>query len=103
MTTFTTGRWLLLALALVALAVAAPTVSAHGDETAPGDAPPDDGTADDRAAWTGAHVTDHVGAGSAGWMDSHADVPVDGMADGDHRHGTYHGHDRRPAGQGHGC
>jgi hypothetical protein len=68
MTNSKLGGWLLVALAIVGLAVAVPAVSAHGTDTAADDAPPYNGTADDWAAWMEAHVTDHMGPGSAsGW------------------------------------
>jgi hypothetical protein len=80
MTNFRIGRWLLVVLAIVGLAFTAPLVSAHGTDTAADDAPPYDGTADDRAAWMEAHMTEHMGPGSVEWMESHIGVTVDEMA-----------------------
>ena len=87
MTTFTLGRWLLVALALIGLALAVPAVSAHGNDTIADDHP-EDGTAEDWAAWMEGHMTDHMGPGSVEWMEDHMGVTVDemaeDMADGDH-------------------
>ena len=80
MTTFTLGRWLLVALAIAGLAFVAPVVSAHGTDTTADDASPYDGTAGDWAAWMEAHMTEHVGPGSVKWMESHTGVTVDEMA-----------------------
>jgi hypothetical protein len=92
MTTFTLGRWLLVALALVGLALAVPAVGAHGNDTIADDHP-DDGTAADWATWMEGHMTDHMGPGSVEWMESHVGVTVDEMADDvaddDYNHGWY--------------
>jgi hypothetical protein len=79
MTTYTIGRWLLVALAILGLALAAPAVSAHGDEPTVDDHP-DDATADEWAAWMEAHMTDHMGADGVAWMESHMGVTVEEMA-----------------------
>ena len=118
MTTLTTGRWLLVALAVVAVALAPAVVSAHGNETTAG-TPPYNGTAADWAAWMEAHMAEHMGPGAVEWMEAHMGVTVDDMAedmaDGDydnHGHGTYgpgYGHGMYGPGyggmydQGYGC
>ena len=98
MTDSRTGRWLLVALAIVGLAFTASVVSAHGDDPTGEDAPYD-GTAAEWAAWMEAHTTDHMGPGAVEWMESHMGVTLDemaqDMADGDDDHGRY--------GQGRGC
>lgn len=99
MTTVTIGRWLLVALTIVGLAFTPAVASAHGDGPATDDAPRDNGTAAEWATWMEAHMTEHMGPGAVEWMEEHMGVTVDAMArdmaDGDH--------DRRMAGQGHGC
>ena len=94
MTNYTTGRWLLVALALVGLVFAAPVVSAHGGETNGDDATADDAAAD-WAAWMEAQMTEHMGPGAVEWMESHMGVTVgemaQDMADGDHDRGMYGG------------
>lgn len=80
MTTFTLGRWLLVALTVIGLAFVVPVVSAHGNEPTADDAPLDDGTADDWGAWMEAHMTDYMGSGAVEWMESHMGVTVDQMA-----------------------
>jgi len=89
MTTFTLGRWLLVAIAIVGLAIVAPVVSAHTDESTADDAPLDGGTADDWAAWMEAHMTDYHGPEAVDWMESHMGVTVDRMAQ-DMADGDYH-------------
>ncbi|QKG94342.1 hypothetical protein HPS36_15795 (plasmid) [Halorubrum salinarum] len=79
MTTFTIGRWLLVALAIVGLAFAAPVVSAHGEESTVDDAPPYNGTADEWATWMDAQTTEHMGPGATEWMESHVGVTVEKM------------------------
>lgn len=91
MTTFTRGRWLLVALAVVGLALAAPAVSAHGNDTTADDTPTDNATADDWATWMEAQMTEHMGPGSVEWMESHTGVTVNEMgreAADQHRGGT---------------
>lgn len=100
MTNLTTGRWLLVALAIVGLAFTVPAISAHGNETTTDAAPPYDGTVADWAAWMEAHMTEHMGSSAVEWMESHMGVTVEqmaqDMANGDHD-------DRGMYGQGHGC
>lgn len=93
MTTYTIGRWLLVALAVVGLAFAAPVVGAHGDTPTAADAPADD--------WMPGTMTHVVGG------DHHDGGQYHGPDDG-HYHDDQHGpdddhyHDGRD-GQGHGC
>jgi hypothetical protein len=110
MTTFTLGRWLLVALVIVGLAFAAPVVSAHAndtttDDTPTDDAPTDNTTAGDWATWMDGHMTEHMGPGSVEWMESHMGVTVDemgqDMADGEYHDGVEDEYPRGMNGQGH--
>ena len=89
MTTTTTGRWLLVALAIVGLAVAASAVSAHGTGPTATDASPynatadwtdDDVTAAEWATWMEAHMTAHVGPDAVEWMETRMGVSLEEMA-----------------------
>ena len=97
MTNIKLGRWLLVALAIVGLAFVAPVASAHDTDTTADDAPTDNATAAEWGAWMEAQMTEHMGPGSIGWMESHMGVTVDemgqDMADNDYNGGMY--------GQGH--
>lgn len=127
MTKLNVTPWLLVALAVVVLAVAAPAVSAHGNDSATDEAPPENGTAADWASWMDGHMTDHMGPGATEWMESHAGVTVDEMAQymaegdydhrvdddhvaddhyrgsGDYDRGSGNGDARGTPGGGHGC
>jgi len=95
MTTIETGRWLLVAVAIVGLALAATAVSAHGpdrtmdhphNETTTDhahngtEAAPYGGTAEEWEGWMENHMTEHMGPGSAAWMEAHIGVTVEEMA-----------------------
>lgn len=86
MPTIETGRWLLVALAIVGLALAATAVSAHGtavttDHPYNGtEAPPYNGTAAEWDVWMETHMTEHMGPGSVAWMEAHTGVTIEEMA-----------------------
>ncbi|MFB6113099.1 MAG: hypothetical protein ABEJ58_03220 [Halodesulfurarchaeum sp.] len=84
MTTITTGRVLVLAVAVIALAFTAPVVSAHGTDTAaeptPDDAPIN-GTPGEWADWMESHMSEHMGPGAIGWMESYMGISVEEMAE----------------------
>ncbi|QGN06449.1 hypothetical protein Hrd1104_03495 [Halorhabdus sp. CBA1104] len=99
MTNVKLSRWLLVAIAIVGLAVALPMVSAHGNETTAGDAAPPNETADEWGPWMDDHMTQHMGAGAAEWMESQMDGTVDEMAEADHDRGPVE-HDHSAVGMG---
>ncbi|KAB1193158.1 hypothetical protein GJR96_06750 [Haloferax sp. MBLA0076] len=79
MTQLTTGRLVLVVLAVVGLAFSASVVSAHGTDSATDDTPPYDGTADEWTAWMETHMAQHMGPGAVEWMESHMGVTVEEM------------------------
>lgn len=93
--TYTIGRWLVVAIAVLGLASFATVVSAHGTDSTTDDQPPYTGTAHEWAAWMEAHMTGQMGPGAVEWMESHMGVSLDEMAgymvDGNGRHGPMNG------------
>lgn len=100
---FTTGRVLLVVLAVLGFLVTAPVATAHGDE-APDTTTPTDSAAESNggwADWMDSHMTEAMGPGAVEWMESHMGVSIDDMAAG--MHGPVD-HSSRTGGQyGHGC
>ncbi|KTG30460.1 hypothetical protein [Haloferax profundi] len=79
MTQITTGRLVLVVLAVVGLAFSASVVSAHGTDSVTDETPPYGGTADEWTAWMETHMTQHMGPGAVEWMESHMGVTVEEM------------------------
>ncbi|WP_433633535.1 hypothetical protein [Halomicrococcus sp. NG-SE-24] len=87
-----TGRWLLVALAVVGIAIAVPAVSAHGDEAPAQNTSAQDRTEADWMNWMEMQITSHMGPDTVEWMESHMGVTIDEMPSettednrGDHR------------------
>ena len=86
MTTLDSGRWLLVAIAIVGLALGATAVSAHGTDATTEhpyngtEAPPYNGTAAEWEVWMENHMSEHMGSGSVAWMEAHMGVTVEEMA-----------------------
>lgn len=99
----TTGRVLLVGLAVLGLLVTAPVATAHGDE-APDTTTPTDSAAESSTGWTDwmeSHMTEYMGPGAVEWMESHMGVSIEEMGSGMYGYSDY---SSGTGGQyGHGC